>query len=361
MLRMTLLAACMVLISGVAVAEVLAASREDAGTQDADLQLLLTDGTYRYRIEVSGGKITGTLIDELRCYGGDIRGLYSAPGEFTMTAYNLARHEYSLVTSYVSDFLLKGALHLPPVTVQKIVEIGTAVSTVTLNYDVDDAWFHESVNDGGVQGWVPVGPQWMISYTQGSTSPGYSMIGIGINNWSDTYYMNCTYPRPGDSGYQYEACYRKVSGSNGTAIGHYFNTDGTVNNGVSVSISASGYYGAWEWVGGSAYTLIPWTLDKNLLIDNAGQDGWNASNMIKVEVAANGVFDIFINDHYVASAQAISNLSGYVGIRIYDGGPDWVSCDNMTVSTRTYPDEIVRGEIQRAKPAMGADPAVAPH
>lgn len=351
---------CVVLVSALAFAELPVVPRDGELAGDADLQLLLTDGTYRYRIEVSGGKITGTLIDELRCHGGDIRGLYTAPGEFAMTSYNLARHQYSLVSSYVSDFLLKGALHLPPVTVQKIVEIGTAASTVTLDYDVDDAWFHESINDGGAQGWIPVGPQWMVAYAWG-TSPSYSMVGIGINDWSDTYYMNCTYPRPGDSGYQYEACYRKVSGSNSTAIGHYFNTDGTVNNGVSVSISASGYYSAWEWIGGIAYNLIPWTFDENLLIDDAGQGGWNASNMIKVDVAANGLFDILINDHYVASAQATSNLSGYVGIRIYDGGPDWVSCDNMTVSTRTYPDEIVRGEIQRAKPAMGADPAVAPH
>jgi hypothetical protein len=357
MLRIALVVSCAAFLAVTVFAEAPAECPEDGHAQDADLQFLLKDGTYRYRLDVSNGKIVGTCIDESGCHGGDIRGLYTAPGEFAMAAYNLGRYDYG--PGPVRGFLLKGTLHLPPATAALIWEDTPVTSTVTLNYDVDDAWFHESVNDMGVQGWVAVGPQWVIVYGYGP-STSYDYAGTGIFAWSDTYYTTYTYPRPGDSGYQYEALLRKTEGSTSTAMTLYFNTDMTLNNGITVQITADGRYSAWEWIGGVPSMLIGWTPHPHLFIDDAAEDGANVWNLVKVNVEADGTFDIYLNDEYAASAQATTRLSGYVGLRVYDSGPDWVSCDNMTVSTRAYPDDLVRGEIHHAKPAMGDDPAMAP-
>jgi hypothetical protein len=358
MFRIAFVVSCAALLAVTALAEVPGELGTEEPEGEPDLQFLLTDGTYRYNIDVTGGKITGTCIDEPYCHGGDIRGLYTQPGEFAMAAYNLGRYDYQNFP--VRGFLLKGSLHYPPATAQRIWEETPVISTVTLNYDVADAWFHESVNDGGVQGWVPVGPQWFVAIGFGP-SPSYDYIGTGINNWSDTYYTTYTYPRPGDSGYQYEALFRKTSGSSGAAMALYFNTDMTLNNGVSVQIAANGMYSAWEWIGSTPYMLIGWTDHRHLFRDDPAQDGANAWNLVKVNVDADGTFHIFLNDEGVGSAQASTNLSGYVGIRVYDGAQDWVSCDNMTVSTESYYGDIVPGEIHRAKPAAENDPAVAPH
>ncbi|KPL08983.1 hypothetical protein AMJ71_07605 [candidate division TA06 bacterium SM1_40] len=358
MLRIALVVSCAALLAVTAFAQVPVELQTEEPEGDPDLQFLLNDGTYRYKIDVTGGKITGTCIDEPWCHGGDIRGLYEQPGEFAIVAYNLGRYDYNNFP--VTGFLLKGALHYPPATAERIWEFTPATSTVTLDYDVADAWFHESVNDGGVQGWVAVGPQWMIAVGFGP-SPSYDYIGTGINDWSDTYYTTYTYPRPGDAGYQYEALLRKTSGSNSSAMALYFNTDMTLNNGVSVQIAATGRCSAWEWVGGTPYMLIGWTDSPHLYKDDTAQDGANAWNLVKVNVEADGTFDIYFNEEYAASAQASTNLSGYVGFRIYDSNWDWVSCDNMTLSTESWDGDVVRGEIHRARPAGENDPAVAPH
>ena len=54
-------------------------------------------------------------------------------------------------------------------------------------------------------------------------------------------------------------------------------------------------------------------------------------------------FDIFLNENYVGSAQATANFSGYVGLAIYDGNGDDVSCDNMTLSTIPVLKENIAG------------------
>lgn len=357
MLRIALVVSCAAFLAVTVFAEAPGESRPEEPEGDPDLQLLLTDGTYRYKIDVTGGKIVGTCIDELQCHGGDIRGLYTAPGEFAMVAYNLGRYDYG--PGPVRGFLLKGALHLPPATAELIWEDTPVTDTVTLDYDVADAWFHESVNDFGVQGWVAVGPQWMIQYGVGP-STSYDMIGIGTGDWSDTYYTTYTYPRPGDSGYQYEACFRKVEGYTGAAMALRFNTDMSMDNGIAVHIAANGQYSVWEYVGGTAYMVIGWTDHPNLYRDDAAQDGKNATNKVHVNFETSGTYNIYINDNWVANAEATTNFSGYVGLSIYDLDWDWVSCDNMTVSTEAWDGDVVRGEIHRARPAMGADPAIAP-
>ena len=68
------------------------------------------------------------------------------------------------------------------------------------------------------------------------------------------------------------------------------------------------------------------------------------------------LIDIYINENYVASAQAQYNLSGYVGIAIYDSAEaDHVSCDNMTLSTvpmplKSIPDRKIHQGVRVADP-----------
>jgi len=282
-----------------------------------------------YKIKVNtmgGGGLEGSFIDESGCRGGDIRGLFTAPGEFAMVFFNWERYDNRC------GFMIKGALDLPPpLLFDGINEIGTTIISGTLELGSTGFWFHESANDLLVQDWV-AGPGWWVN-TLWNPSPTYDMVGTGAETWSLTYYGTRTYPRPAHSGFQYEACFRKNSGGAGYSMALYFNGDGTMDNCVIVPIAEDGHYSAWEYNGGASSSLIGWTTAADLFMDDTNLAGENVFNMVKVSVLDDGSFDIYINEQYVASAQAQYNFSGYVGLAVYDSGStDMVSCDNMTLA-----------------------------
>ena len=127
----------------------------------------------------------------------------------------------------------------------------------------------------------------------------------------------------------------------------------------------TGWSSAWERSGGTEYNLIPWASDQaHLFQDDSNLAGENVFNMVKVNVYDDGVFDIYINEEYVASTQAQYNLSGYIGIAIFDNSfdEDHVSCDNMTLSTvplprKSIPDRKIHQGVRVADPmqAVSAD------
>ena len=336
---------------GVFGAEALAAYSKD---ERASINLIY--GSKRIKVNtMGGGAFEGSFIYEPTCNGGDIRGLFTAPGEFAMVFFNWERYDYRC------GVLAKGDLDLPPpLPFTWMNEVGLGIAPGTLELGSSGVWFHESVNDYLVQDWVAVSPNWWVN----TSCVTYDMSGDGVTNWNLTYYGARTYPRPAHDGFQYEACFRKNSGNGTSAMALYFNGDTTMNNCIWVSITAvDGYYSAYETIGGSAYNLIPWTqYEPNLFVDDASVAGENVFNMMKVNVYDNGIFDIYINEQYVASAQSFSNLYGYVGLTIADiGDGDHVSCDNMTLSTVP----LLKGSIADRKIHQGvrvADPmqAVSP-
>jgi hypothetical protein len=282
-----------------------------------------------YKIKVNtmgGGGFEGSFIDEDDCLGGDIRGLFTAPGEFAMVFFNWERYDNRC------GFLIKGALDLPPpLPFDGINEIGTTVMSGTLELGSTGLWFHESVNDGLAQDWV-AGPGWWVN-TVWNPSPTYDMVGTGAEAWSLAYYGKRTYPRPAHTGFHYEACFRKNAGDETYSMALYFNGDGTMDNCVFVPITADGYYSAWEMNGGASSSLLTWRESSHLFMDDTGLTGENVFNMVKVSVLNDGSFDIYINEQYVASAQANYHFSGYVGLAVYDTVlTDIVSCDNMTLA-----------------------------
>jgi len=307
-------------------------------TEGSRAPFYLSDGILRYKIEtISGatGTFWGTVINEPLCHGGDIRAVFTLQGDLAISLFNIGRYDERC------GGLIKGPLDLPPpLSVDWINEIGTMQVPISLVWDTADAWFHESVNDTQVQGWVP-GPNWGI-HGAWEPSPTYDMEATGAGAWSVTYYSTHTYPRPGDDGFQYEASFRKNHGSSTVTMGLYFNGDGTMNNCVVVGINARGDYLAFEMIGGAVNHLTGgWILDEPALFrDDPFLAGANVFNMVKVEVTTNGIFNIYINERYLPAAQASSNLSGYVGLAIYDStAVDHVSCDNMTLSTFEWPKE----------------------
>ena len=162
------------------------------------------------------------------------------------------------------------------------------------------------------------------------------MVGTGAVDWSLTYYGARTYPRPAHDGFQYEACFRKNSGDPAYNMALYFNGDGTMDNCIIAGITnVDGWYSVFEFSGGSLNILIPWTqYEPNLFSDDINVAGENVFNMVKANVHDDGSIDIYINQQYVASTQALYNFSGYVGLAIGDSSSaDHVSCDNMTLST----------------------------
>ena len=302
-----------------------------AASKDGRATIPLTNGSRRIKVNtMGGGAFEGTFIFEPTCYGGDIRGLFTAPGEFAIVYFNGARYDY-----YCGN-LAKGDLDLPPpLSYTWLNEVGLMTGTGTLEVDSAGVWFHESVNDYLVQDWVAVSPNWAVN-AGAYPSPSYDMSGDGVTLWNVAYYGARTYPRPAHDGFQYEACFRKNSGNGTSSMALYFNGDGTMDNCIWVGITAvDGYYSVFEKSGGTLYVLIHWTqYEPNLFVDDSNVAGENVINMVKVNVHDDGLFDIYINEQYVASAQALYNFSGYVGLTIADiGDGDDVSCDNMTLST----------------------------
>ena len=284
-----------------------------------------------YKIKVNtmgGGGFKGSFIYEPGCYGGDIRGLFTAPGEFAMVFFNWERYDG------FCGFLAKGPLDLPPpLSFTGINEIGFGTGTGMLELGSTGVWFHESVNDYLVQDWV-AGPGWGVNATW-DPSVTYDMVGTGAVDWHLTYYGARTYPRPAHDGFQYEACFRKNSGNPDNTVALYFNGDGTMNNGLIVVFDTVGAYAAFELIGNFSYQRIGPVFDEaNLFQNDTALGGENVFNMVKVNVLDSGAFDVFLNQNYVASGQATNNFSGYVGLAVYDSASaDHVSCDNMTLST----------------------------
>jgi len=319
----------------------------------------LTDGYKQIKVNtMGGGAFEGTFIYEPTCKGGDIRGLFTAPGEFAMVLFNWVRYDNHC------GVLFKGDLDLPPpLSYNYIIEAGLTTGTGALEVSTPGVWFHESVNDSQVQDWIEVSTNWQVNVSW-NPSITYDMAGDGVTLWNLTYFGARTYPRPAHDGFQYEACFRKNSGGPTTAMALYFNGDGTMDNCIWVSItSVDGYYSAYEKIGGTIYELIPWTMhEPNLFVDDDGVAGENVFNMVKVNVYDNGLFNIYINGQYVAAAQSFDNLSGYVGLVIADNGSeDHVSCDNMTLSTETYPkesiaDRKIRRGVRIADPMRAVSP-----
>lgn len=333
MLKTACFAALITLIAATAFAEVGGEFQKAEPLGGSDANVWMTDGQKRIHVTTSppgpqGNPAVGTFVDEYGCWGGDVYG-FAWGGKFALEFGNWTRYDNHC------NFLTKGSIAMPlPMNHDWMNEIGFAVGTAQFMPDVPDIWFHESVNDGAVQGWVITSGNWFVN-PWWNESMTYDAQGVGSNTWMLTYYLPQVYPAPGDYGYQYEACFRKNFGNYFNSMALYFNGDGTMNNGIIVCITTDGSWSAWEEIGGVEWNLIPWSGPEPCLFqDDLGLGCENVWNMIKVSVWDNGYFDIFFNEQYVGSAAAQANFGGHVGLAVYDSdAADHVSCDNMTVST----------------------------
>ena len=307
--------------------------------EDSRASIWLAFAGYNIKVNtLGGGAFEGSFIDQDGCAGGDIRGMFTAPGEFAMVFYNWERYDYRC------GFVIKGDLNLPPPLYGTFMnEVGLGSGGATLSLTGSGVWFHESVNDGAVQDWV-AGPGWGVNSSWKPTST-YDMVGTGASDWSLTYYGARTYPRPAHDGFQYEACFRKNSGNPNNTMALYFNGDGTMDNCIIIVMDTLGNYAAFEVISNLAYSRISWVFDEpNLFRDDTALGGENDFNMVKVNVSDSGAFDVFLNENYVGSAQATNHFSGYVGLAVFDSvDVDHVSCDNMTLSTIPMLKENIAG------------------